>query len=345
MAAKNVAVSNDDTTYYTLPGSTADLSEEVGTADDSIFGTTFTSTQATLNTWSSSANGYFKGFPGYRATLKRAGTPTSFTSEATTDDGNGVYYIDDRSKSIWDKSTTVTVNDGGSPVTASNIEYIDYLQGGVKFVSGFTPTGAVTVDGSYLPTSAICYAQTFTLTQSADTENITDLCEAQANGGYGVFGYNQQSVELSLEGFYNESSDFADDLANRDTVIIEVNPDGNGESVARGYFMVTSRSQSGDVGSTETESVTYALQVPEGVARPFSWHHASGSTIPNAVKTILDAWEDREELFYRYAVEDATTRRAGKVLVSDCSLSSGVEDINTFDFSFQGTGELASEAI
>ena len=343
MASKNVSVSNDDVTYHTLPGSTADLSEEVGTADDSVFGTTFSSIQATLNTWSSSSNGYFKGFPGYRATLKRAGTPTSFSGEATTEQG-GVYYITDRTKSIWDR-TTVTVKDGGSPVNSADIDYIDYLQGGVVFVSSYSPSGDITVDGDYLPTSPICYAQTFTLTQSADTENVTDFCDAQDNGGYGVFSYNQQSVELSLDGFFNEASDFADDLASRETVIIEVNPDGNNESVARGYFMVTSRSQSGDVGSTETESVTYSLQVPEGIVKPFSWYHASNTSLPKAVKTILDAWENREELYYRYATENATNRRAGKVLVSDCSLSSGVEDINDFSFDFQGTGELAKEVI
>lgn len=343
MAAKNVSVSNDDITYHTLPGSTADLSEDTATADDSVFGTTFTSSQATLITWTSSSNGFFKGFPGYRATLKRAGTPTSFTAEATTED-DGVYYITDRTKSIWEIGS-VTVSDGATAVAAADIEYIDYLQGGVKFASGYTPTGDVTVDGNYLPTSPICYAQNFTLTQSADTENITDFCEAQDNGGYGVFSYNQQSVELSLDGFFNEASDFADDLNSRATVIVEVNPDGEGKSVARGYFMATSRSQSGDVGSTETESVSYTLQVPEGVARPFSWYHASNTAIPTAVRTILDAWEDREELYYRYAPEGATNRRSGKVLISDCSLSSGVEEINDFSFDFQGTGELASEVI
>lgn len=347
MSAKNVQVSKDGTTFATLPGSTADLNEDSATADDSVFGTTFTSTQPTLITWGSSSNGFYKGFPGYRATLKRAGSPTAFTDEAMTEDTtNGLYYITDRTKSLWDNTVDVVINDGASPVAASDIEYIDYLQGGVKFVSSYNPTGAITAaEGSFLGTSAICYAQSFTLTQSADTENVTDFCEAQDNGGYGVFKYNQQTVELSLEGFYNEASDYADDLASRDVVIVEINPDGDGKSVARGYFRATSRSQSGDTGSTETESATYTLAVPEDVARPFSWYHAATSSIPQAVRWVLDAWSERDTLTYRYKPEGATMRFTGDVLVSDCSLSSGVEEINDFSLDFQGTGALTKEAV
>jgi len=339
MAAKTVRVSNDDTTYFVIPGNSADLSEDLATVDDSIFGSTFSSTQATLKTWTMSSGAMFKGFPGYVATLKKAGSPTSFT-DAATEELDGLYYITNRSQSLIDRTVDVTVNDGGTPVTDADIDYIDFLQGGVKFASTYTVTGPVTITGSYLPLSPICYAQTFSLSQSADTQNITDLCEAQANGGHGVFSYQQQSVELSLDGFYNDMSEFSDDLDSRDTFVIEISPAGDDTSVARGYFMCTTRSQSGGVGETETESATYALQVPEGVARPFSWYHSSTTVIPQAVKVILDAWEAREELWVEYIAEGSATTRKGKVLVSDASLDGGVEDMNEFSLDFQGTGQL-----
>lgn len=340
MSAKNVRVSADGIDYFTLPGSTADLSLDSASVDDSIFGTTFTSTQPTLITWSMSSNGYFKGFPGYKATLKRAGTPTAFTAEATVSKDGG-YYIVDRTKSIW-VIGSVTVLDNAIAVDEADIDYIDYLQGGVVFVDGYVETGPVTVTGQYYPTSRICYAQTFSLTQSADTENITDLCEADDNGGFGVFSYQRQNVELSLDGFYNDGSEFLADLLSRESVIIEINPDGQGKSVARGFFRATSTSQTGDVGSTETESATYALSVPENVRFPFKWYHATDSAIPAAVKLILDAWEGREEIFVEYTAENSANTRSGKVLIADTSLDGGVEDINEFSFDFQGSGELTS---
>lgn len=340
MSAKSVRVSRDDVTYYNLPGSTADLSLDSASVDDSVFGTSFTSSQQTLITWNIGANGYFKGFPGYKATLKRAGTPTSFTAEATTSE-NGGHYITDRTKSIWEAGS-VTILDAGDAVDPADIDYIDYLHGGVVFATGYTVTGPITATGNYLPTSRICYAQTFSLTQSADTENITDMCEADDNGGFGVFGYQQQTVELSLDGFYNDGSDFLDDLLSRDTIIIEVNPDGEGLSVARGYFQASSVDQSGDVGQTETESVTYALNVPENVRYPFKWRHASNSSIPAGVKAILDAWEARESIFVEYKAEGSSVTRKGEALISDTSLDGGVEDINEFSFDFQGSGELTS---
>lgn len=342
MSAKSVQVSNDaGVTWYQLPGSSADISRESGSVDDSIFGTNFTSNQQTLITWSISTNGYFKGFPGYKAQVKKAGTPTTFTGEATTLEGD-VYYITDRTKSLWDYTAGVQVEDKAVPVDAADIEYIDFLQGGVKFVNGYSVTGPVTVSGDYLGTTRICSYQTADLTQSMDTENITDFCKADDNGGFAVFAPQQQTVELSLEGFYADSSEALTDLQNRSVVIVEIDVDGSGGSTARGYFQVSTQSQSGDVGSTETESVTYQLFVPEGVPIPFSWYHTSGSGIPNAVKVLLDAWEDRESVLVRYQAQDSAIVSEGEVWVGDASMSTGVEAITDFTFDLQGSGELTN---
>jgi len=356
--AKTVRFSKDDVVYYNIPGNTADISEDSATVDDSIFGTTFTSMQPTLITWNTSANGFYKGFPGYKASVRRAGTTTAFTQEAATLGDNGYFYVDDRAKSLWDRTIDVEVfisvpavdpEDPPviTPVDAEDVVEVDHLHGGVLLdVSVVIPVdGTVLISGSYLPTSAICKAQSFSLTMSADTENVTDFCVAQENGGYAVFQYQRQTVELSLEGFYSDTNNFSADLLSRDIMIIEIDPAGDGSSVARGYFRATSRSQSGDVGSTETESVTFMLAVPEDVDVPFQWYHGSTSSIPNAVRAILDVWADRESGYLEYRAENSNLIRKGVVLVSDCSLSSGVEEINEFSFDFQGSGELEVENV
>lgn len=339
MSAKSVRVSRDGVTFYELPGTSADLSLDSSTADDSIFGTNFSSIQATIINWSISSNGLFKGFPGYKAQIKRAGTPTAFTSEATTQNGD-YYYITDRAKSLWDHTAPVTVNDSATPVDASNIETIDYLNGGVKFVSGYTVTGPITVTGSFMATTRICFANTFDLSMTADIEAITTICDADDNNGFTVNSYNQQSAELSMDGFYSDSNTFIADLLARDVVIIEVDPAGDGSVTHRGYYMATSQSQSGDVGSTETESITYSLFVPEGVPRPFSVYVAETSALPDAVREILLAWQDRATLTVEYTAQDSTATRTGEVLVSDSSLSGGVDAINDYSFTFDGTGAL-----
>ena len=347
MTAKTISVRRDALDpWLILPGSTGELSEESASADDSIFGTNFTSMQPTLISWTVNANAYFKGFPGYQASLRRAGTAVSMVAEPTALVGNG-YYIIDRDRSLLDRNAPVIVNDDGVAVDPEDIEYIDYLQGGVVFVSGYVVTGPVTITADYRPTTAICFAQTFSLTQTADTENVTDFCSAQNNNGHAVFRYQRQTVELSLDGFYNVNAAYSSDLITRDEVIIEINPDGEGKSVARGYFKCTSTGQSGDVGNTETQNATYMLFVPEGVVKPFTWYHDTTSSIPAAVKAVLDGWEDRAIMQVRYEPESLPGQtaviRTGDVLISDVSMESGVEDINTFTVNLQGSGELSAD--
>ena len=208
-------------------------------------------------------------------------------------------------------------------------------------MSSYVVNGPITVSGgNYLPTSPICFAQNFTLSQTSDTEDISDFCTLQQNGGYSVFAYQQQSAELSLDGFYSDDAGFIEDLESRAEVIIEVSPDGEGKSVARGYFRATSHSQSGDVGAAETEDIQYKLSVPEGVPKPFSWYHAPDSAIPQAVKLLLDLWAERSVAYIRYRPENSNYVSFGRVLIQDCTLEGAVDGINEFSFSLQGTDGL-----
>ena len=336
MAAKNVRISADGTTFYTIPGSSADISVDKSLNDDSIFGTTFTSQQATLKSWTASTSAFInKGAAGYRATIKRAGTPTGFTEESTENVEGNVYEIEDRDKSIWEIGS-VTVEADGSEVTSGIT--IDYLQGRVIFDSA--PAEPVTVTGQYLPTERVCYANSLDLSQSLDAEDVVDFCEANDNSGWSVFAPQQQSVELSLSGFYNDSSTFGEDVEEDEVIIIEIDPAGDGKATARGYFQASSQSQSGDVGSTETEDVSYVLFVPEGVAKPFAWRFEEETNMPKAAQEIIKAWEGRYELDFEYTPQDSSVTRSGEVWISDCSLSSSVEGLAEMTISFQGTGVL-----
>ena len=341
MAAKLVQVRHvGDTTWLTLPGNTADINITKASVDDSVFGSVFVSNFPTLKSWTTSANAMLKGLAGYKASIKRAGTPTGVTGGALDNEVNGGFYTSNRAQSLWDNTAIVTIYDGGTEVVEADIEYIDYLQGGVVFKSTYVVTGAITADFSYRGTSAVCFATSFDLGQTLNTEEVTDFCSANDNGGWSIFAPQQLEVDLSLDGFYNDSSDFYQDIISDDEIVIELDLAGDGSVVARGYFRASDLSESGDVGSTETSAVTYTLAVPSDVVKPFSYYVGENSLLPEAVLVCLEAWEDRTPVEFRYVADNATLENTGEAYVTDASLSNSVSDMSTFSLSFQGTDAL-----
>lgn len=335
--AKSLSVSSDDITYYPLAGNSAEFSEEMANATDTVYGQSFQSTQPSLLSWSVSGSNFFKGFAGYVAKILAPGTPTSMTGEATTNLSSLLYQITSTTKRVIDRSQTVTVKDNGSAVNASNIEYIDYLFGKVKFVAGYSVVGSITIDGTYLPMASIGTASSYTLTQTAETIETTDFATAQGNDGYRTYIPGLRTVSLDLSGFYSASNDFHDTVIGRDELVIEINPDGGGASVARGFFKPGTRSQSGDVGALEQESMTFNLFVPvqDKLETVFTWNHTN-TTLNTGMQTILSAWLAENLVYVKY-LYDGTNGWSGEAVVTDVSLEGSVDGMNIFTANFQGS--------
>lgn len=346
--AKRVRISDDaGSNWYTLPGASAQLTHDAGDITDTIFGYDYKSSEVGLIGWQITADALYKGFAGYVADIKAVGTATAMTGESTSVVSGLIYQIDSVSKQIWDRSQALTVKDAATPVSAANIEYIDYLFGIVKFVSGYTVNGSITIDGFYFPTASIGKANGFTLTQTAEAVENTTYDLAQANGGHRTFQAGLKTVSLELTGIYAASNGFIDDLVDREEVIVEINPDGNGYSVARGFFKYTAQSQQGDVGALEEERVTLMLQVPDDVPAvyaPFQWVHDPLTTLNYSVQAALTAWQAGSELLAQY-LYDGTNGIEGTVIVTEVSLSSGLEEMNKFAVTLQGSGAHVPEPI
>lgn len=342
MAAKLVQLRRvGDSTWNTVPGNDASLDHSHNELDDTLFGQDFSSSETGLTEWSLSSNAMYRGFAGYVATIKKTGSATSFTGESMTQVGTSqTYRIDDSSKDVWDWTVATTIYDNGTEVADADIDYIDYIFGQVVFDSGYTVTGPVTADGSFLALDAFGKAQSFDITQSADTTDTTDLATAQANGGYMTMRPTLLTADVSMTAFYDVANGFDDLFDNRTVFLLEFNPDGSNESRARGIFKVNEDSLSGDVGGDEEESVSFVLAVPNDVARPYGWEHDSATTLSEAVQIALDAWADKEEIEARY-LPDGSVGKMGNVIVTDVSLSGGVDSMNTFDLTLQGTGALS----
>ncbi len=325
--------------WETLPGNVGSLDFEAGEIDDTIFGQTFQSNESGIVGWSVNANARYKGFAGYLVDLKKKDTSTTMTTEAMGLVSGKIYQITDVAKEIFDYNTTMVVFDNAIDETA-NVEWFDFLFGRVKFLDAYTPNTPITITGNYWTTKLLATANAFTLTQTADAVETTDFDTAQTNGGFRTFQPGLRQVGLEISGFYNLTNALLADLLNSEELIIEVNPDGALKSLGRGYFRAVNQGQSGDVGALEEETASFLLNVPtpdQELQRPFGWQHESDTTLSQSIQDILGQWEAEATIFVQY-LADGLVGEKGESVVTDVSLTSGIDDMNEFACSFMGTG-------
>lgn len=343
MGAKVISLSADNVTYNVLPGSQGELSREGANLDDTIFGQDFRSGQTGLIGWQLNGNAVYKNYPGYMVTLKKPGTSTAMTDEAMTLVSGKTYQISAAAKQIWDRSVALTFEDATVAVDEADIESVDYLFGRVTFVSSYTPTGPITVSGNYLPTSDLGCATGYTLTQTADAIDTSCISTAAANNGHRTHDYGLKTVSLEVPTVYQAAADFQQVLIDRDEIIIEINPDGQGYSVARGFFKLLTDRQSGNVGALEEENLNFVLNVPYldtlEAEVPFKWVHSASSPIPAAIKTALTGWETKALIWGKY-LPDGAVGFKGEGVITNVTLSGAMDSMNTFQITLQGSDEL-----
>lgn len=344
MAAKRVRISADNVTFYTLPGNTAELSNENGELADTIFGQNFSSSESGVGSWTITSNALYKGFAGYIVDLRKSGTSTAMVAEATTQIGaTKSYRITAGSKRIIDPYVAVVVKDNAVAVDADDIESIDYMAGIVTFDAGLTVTGPVTIDANYLPTAEIAGSRDFTLTMTSEAKDVTDIPTAKANGGFRTFEPGLNTASIEMNGIQKSANDNIANLIAREPIVIQINPDNAGKSIATGIFKYLSQNQSGDVGAVEEESVTLNLNVPdnEAMKAPFTWQHTNDTTLNQGIRILLDAWLNQTMVYVEY-LPDGLAGHTGQAVVTDCSMSGGLEAMNEFSVTLQGSGAVTA---
>ena len=341
--SKRIQISPDTgTTWYTFPGDKGDLTDTGSDIKDTVFGQDYESGQTGMINFAVTCNGMYKGFAGYVAKLKTSGTPTTFTAEATTLVSGKTYKITATTKNIWDRSTPITVTDGVTDVTGQVLS-VDYLHGPITFKPSYTVVGTITLAGKYLPMTQIAGANSFTLTQNAVAIDDTDYVIAQGNNGYRTYIYGLKTVKLAVKGIFNASNNFRTLLQARSEMIIEINPDGSSKSVARGWFKPITLGQSGNVGALEDQSLDFALSVPDqsDVVTPFAWNFDATTTLSQALRTALTSWQTGVVTTINY-LPDGTTGIKGSAVITDISLSGGLDVMNDFSLKFQGSDAPAT---
>lgn len=142
--------------------------------------------------------------PGYSSTLKITGSTTATTGEACSLVSGKTYQVDNTAKRIIDHTVAITVKDGGVAVSASDIDHLDYLFGKVTFVAGYTPSGPITMDYSYLPLVAVAETKQWKLSVKNKLIDKTSLDSAgvkqfaaglgDASGSFGTLTLPTASV-------------------------------------------------------------------------------------------------------------------------------------------------------
>lgn len=348
--AKVINLSDDDgVTQYALPGSEGSFSAEAEAIDDTILGQTFSSSEIGLTGWSVSSNGIYKGFAGYLADIQKFGTTTAMSAEAMTNESGNIWQITAGAKEVWDRGVAVTFDDSGA-IPDSDIVWVDYLFGRVEFATSKT---APTVSGNYLVRETIGRANTYNLTMTAEAIDETDFATAQGNAGTRVFIPGLRTVALELGGIFAPSDSAKAELAARNEVIVEIDPAGDGLSVARGFFKYATVGQSGAVGALEEETINLQLTVPVADATnandvyiPFNWAFDPTTVLPQAIQVAVTSWVDEDNTVeVQYLPQGATGQSPldgieGDVIFTDISLSGGLSNMNVFTMEMMGTDQF-----
>lgn len=208
------------------------------------------------------------GSPGWKATVKRSGTSTTFTDEPASLVSGQTYQIDDETKQVWDRTAPIVVNDNGNEVDPENIEHIDYLFGMVTFANDYTPTGGITISGKYLPMQNVAGANSYTLNQTVDVLDDTDFDHAKTTG-YRSRMAGLHDVSVTVSRWDNLSKDFFTAATAGQAVVVEIVP-GLGTRKFRAFMLVETANRSGDVAALESEEVSLILD-GDGAGKAFSW--------------------------------------------------------------------------
>lgn len=341
--AKRVRVSSDNqVTWYTLPGSSGEKRTNMAAVDDTVFGQNWQSQSPSIGDWSVTGSSFFKGIAGYTANIRSGGTPVQVTGGATTLVTGKTYQINNTAQRFMSYANAIVVKVSAVDQTAQVLS-IDYLNGTVTFKAAYSPGAAPTIDYYYVPLTTLGKARSFKLQQQAAEIDTTDYATAAANGGWRTYQQGLRNVSLELSNVWNSSNDFLTSLAARNLLYIDISPNNvegtTAETMFRGFFKYLGLDASGNVGALEEETLKMGLYVPDGslVQQPFAWYFGSASVMNQAVQIAVNAWQNGTVIDVEYS-PDGTVGVRGDCIVTEASLNNSFDGQNEFSFTFRGVG-------
>lgn len=334
---KLVALSRDNSpaSYINVPTGDASLTITADSIDNTVYGSGFSSAINGLKSWESGFTVKMRKSAGFRTSVKRPISSTPVTKLPLSPIGGGVWSATVNSQSLWDSGKSISVFVSGAKVHNDNLKYISPLEGKVFFADHYTPSGLVTVDANILTLEEVGCVESVSL--SVDSDIINMSCFKSSKSGFHRNIKGLKKVKLDMKGFHSTGDTV---LHDNDDVMIEVDVEGNGNTLVRGNYRLMSIGLSGDVGGVQDSDVTLSLNVKEGVL-PFAVTYNSDSKLPVAMKDVLSSVLGSGDLHIRY-MPYGYSRDVfqGEVIVNSVVFTSSVTDLCNWDVALVGEGVL-----
>lgn len=207
----------------------------------------------------------------FSGVINQVGTSTGFTDEPMSVVSGLVYEITDATKNLFDRDVVPVISWGGTPVAGSSVASIDYLTGRVTFAS--TPTGAVTITGSYMPKVEVLGIETFNVTINKGLADSTDIKFARENAGFQTRQDLLIDSTISAEGFWVINNNFIDGLLSLDSppVVVDITVDNNiASDFIRGWYILPTSGLNVSIDGLIKETVE--LQLHGSTPAAISWY-------------------------------------------------------------------------
>lgn len=231
--------------------------------------------------------------PGFRATIKRGGTPTAFTeaqmnriAETTHTTAMSLFKMSNTTavdRTIFDRNTALSFKDTtATTISSTEIDTIDYLFGKVRLKTT-AHTTSILVTGSYIPTVDVVGANTFNLQLGGDILDDTDFSSTGIRSR--ILGL--RDVALTLGRWEHTTDQFWNDLLLKTSTgttvaVVEIRPSDGSSSISRGWFVVEANNLSGSVNDLEAAEISMQIDGDPSTRdnKSFTWSDGLTSTSP-----------------------------------------------------------------
>jgi hypothetical protein len=188
----------------------------------------------------------------------------------TTGDACGLvstlrYQVTNSAHRILDPRTALVVKDGGVAVPIANIALIDYLFGRVTFAAGHAPSGAVTIDGAFIPTLPFLLGNDlqFSAKRTVLPSTVFGSSFAQKLAGL-------MDADLTIKSLASPNDDYDTGTGGTQSLwadftagtpkLINIDMDGSGTSgVIRGWFQLSGLPKTAPVAGIQEMTVSGTL--------------------------------------------------------------------------------------
>ena len=193
------------------------------------------------------------GAAAYQTTVKKHGTGVPVTSEAVTSLGSNQYQITDTTRRLIDPATAVVFNDTGGTVPVVSVDRFN----GIITTDGSEDAGPWDADFTYFPTVNLAGSNSFDFELGGDVLDETPL------GGSGARErtYGLHDVTITIDRYDPLTRELITAKLGENPVLIEIAPGGvtDEDEKLKGWFVIDTGNQSGDVGSLENQNLTLML--------------------------------------------------------------------------------------